>query len=133
MRRKRADGRHRVMVEREICPRCEIDPSRAPELICGIADCPQRTVKITKSWREWHSRPAAAAWRMPSFRSAPLRRATAAFERNPAAGRLFDLGVGRHDKLAGVALVLCHRRRRELNCNVTGPSGRKRIPRRATR
>ena len=46
----------RTMLVRDMCPMCEIEPRRVDGFICGIAECPGRTVKITKNYRAWYSR-----------------------------------------------------------------------------
>ncbi len=51
----------RRLVTREICPKCEIEPRLIPEFQCGIADCPGRTVKITRSYQAWFARKKGTA------------------------------------------------------------------------
>lgn len=41
------------IIEREVCRHCGIEPRLASEFVCWITDCPERTVKIRKTYADW--------------------------------------------------------------------------------
>lgn len=43
----------RIVIERDVCAVCGIEPRIVPGFVCGISGCPRKTKKIRKPLRAW--------------------------------------------------------------------------------